>query len=675
MTYPPDNVAACCLIMKQCFNTFIMFNLTFKTMKRFLTMLMAVSAVFALNSCKEDAPVVDGPSVQWPSNSSFATVDITDDLDASLTVTAPAGIKSFVVSVDSDALESALGAIGITTTDLDLINDATVIRILDGVTQGQLPTGENLLNQTSVNFNISSLVHMINAVTTQDSKHSFTLNVTDNNAKTATVTCTFHRVGVDAPSMTWESNPDFATTEIETQMDVKIEISAPAGISSFVVGVNSGVLNPMISIFTGGSTDMDLINGPQALLEILSAVGIPTGDDLRSATKVSLDLSNLVPMIITTAGNPALGTGALEPDSDHVFTLNLTDAAGQNLTQEVTFHYTGVNVTLTDVNLWANTATVNIDGEATSVAYREKGAETWNELTAVDGAYTISPVWNDGTNDAGLTVYTLQEGTGIFAGKTYEIQVNGVTATEYTAGDGDVIPNGDMSQWSLKDGSLPYPNAEGESFWDSGNNSLASAFGANLCQEDPDNEGVAYLSANMVLGSVFAPGNMYTGDFIMSGVSGSANFGKVYDWTARPSALKLSYKAEVGVIDKNGSYDSEGESYLGQQDITRVYAVVIDWTAQHSVSSGLTEPAGMWDPATANSVEEGKIIGYASLNITENQADFTDVEIPFVWYDTEAKPASGNYSIVISCATSNRGDYLTGCSTNKLWVDNFEWVY
>ena len=639
-------------------------------MKRFLTMLMAVSAVFALNSCKEDAPVVDGPSVQWPSNSSFATVDITDDLDASLTVTAPAGIKSFVVSVDSDALESALGAIGITTTDLDLINDATVIGILDGVTQGQLPTGENLFNQTSVNFNISSLVQMINAVTTQDSNHSFTLNVTDNNAKTATVTCTFHRVGVDAPSMTWESNPDFATTEIETQMDVKIEISAPAGISSFVVGVNSGVLNPMISMFTGGSTDMDLINGPQALLEILSAVGIPTGDDLRSATKVSLDLSNLVPMIITTAGNPALGTGALEPDSDHVFTLNLTDAAGQNLTQEVTFHYTGVNVTLTDVNLWANTATVNIDGEATSVAYREKGAETWNELTAVDGAYTISPVWNDGTNDAGLTVYTLQEGTGIFAGKTYEIQVNGVTATEYTAGDGDVIPNGDMSGWSVKSGNLPYPNAEGDSFWDSGNNFIAT-----LCSEEEEGSGVALMKAGSVL--VLTPGNMFTGDFNfdMMNFSGTASFGKVYEWTARPAALKLSYKAEVGVIDQVGEKDPDGDSYKGQQDTTRIYAVVVDWSAQHAVTSGLGTPAGMWDPATANSVEEGKIIGYASLNITENQADFTDVEIPFVWYDTEAKPASGNYSIVISCATSNRGDYLTGCSTNKLWVDNFEWVY
>ena len=163
-------------------------------MKRFLTMLMAVSAVFALNSCKEDAPVVDGPSVQWPSNSSFATVDITDDLDASLTVTAPAGIKSFVVSVDSDALEGALGFIGITTTDLDLINDATVIGILDGVTEGQLPTGEKLLNQTAVDFNITSLVNLIPILGEDGSEHSFTLNLFDNSGNELSKTCTFRVV-------------------------------------------------------------------------------------------------------------------------------------------------------------------------------------------------------------------------------------------------------------------------------------------------------------------------------------------------------------------------------------------------------------------------------------------------------------------------------------------------
>lgn len=495
-------------------------------MKRFLTIMMATSAIFALSSCKEDKPVeiFDAPSITWAGNEDFSTVDITEDLNASLTVKAEAGIKSLTVDVRSDIMESALEAIGIGTTTLDLIGDQQVIAILDAVSQGALPTGDALLNKTEVDFNISSLVKMINAVTEEDSNHTFVVKVTDNADKSSEASCTFHRVGV-------------------------------------------------------------------------------------------------------------------------------------------------VSVSVADADLWANTATLAVKN-ATSVEYRVKGTENWNTVEAADGVYTIAPEWEESTNDAGLTIYTVKAGTGIYAGNVYEFRINGeiLAGADYTAAEGDVIPNGDMSAWSVKSGSLPYPNAEGENFWDSGNNSFAK-----LCQQDP--EGVACLKANMVFGAVFAPGNMYTGDFVMSGLSGTASFGKVYDWTARPSALKVSYKANVGLIDKIGSSDPDGSLYEGKQDITRIYAVVVDWTAQHSVSSGLTEPAGMWDPATANSVEEGKIIGYASLNITENQADFTDVEIPFVWYDTSAKPTEGNYSVVISCATSNRGDYLTGCSTNELWVDDFEWVY
>lgn len=137
------------------------------------------------------------PTITWASNPTFSVVDITDDLEASLTVTAPAGIKSFVVTVDSDALEAALPFIGITTTELDLINDATVTSILGSL---GLSVGDALLNQTSVAFDITSLVQLINSVTTEDSKHSFTLDVTDNNSKSATVTCTFHRVGASTSS-------------------------------------------------------------------------------------------------------------------------------------------------------------------------------------------------------------------------------------------------------------------------------------------------------------------------------------------------------------------------------------------------------------------------------------------------------------------------------------------
>ena len=247
----------------------------------------------------------------------------------------------------------------------------------------------------------------------------------------------------------------------------------------------------------------------------------------------------------------------------------------------------------------------------------------------------------------------------------------------YTAAEGDAIPNGDMSKWTTRNApqaiifpakDVPYPNEEGKNFWDSGNNAAAI-----LCVES---NGAANLEATTVMG-LFAPGNMYTGRFEQAGIAGTAHFGQVYNWTARPAALKVSYKANVGVINNVGTQDPDGDQYNEKQDVSCIYAVVVDWSAQHPVKSGMTTPTGMWDPSTAKSLDEGAILGYAILDITESTEGDALVEtlIPFTWYDKEAKPASGHYSVVISCATSKRGDYLTGCSTNKLWVDNFAWGY
>lgn len=356
----------------------------------------------------------------------------------------------------------------------------------------------------------------------------------------------------------------------------------------------------------------------------------------------------------------------------------LTASNGQSFVaeQQVSLH------PVSDIDLWKNTASFNaaLAGSGADVFYKASDAAEWTEAVLSEGTvFALAPVWNKSANDAGLDVYSLEPGTGIFAGTAYQVEarVDGVTVMsyEFTTAEGDEIPNGDMSSWSMKPGNLPYPNAEGESFWDSGNNSMSAMLGNYLCIEDADMPGVAYLTANMVLNSVFAPGNMYVGDFSMDGVMGTASFGKPYDWTARPAALTVRFKSSVGLIDKTGANDPIGEDFKGKQDTSRIYAVVIDWTAQHGVTSGMGDPVGMWDPTTVTSLDEGAIIGYAMLDVTTTYDDFVTEEIPFVWYDTEGKPAKGNYSVVISCATSKRGDYLTGCSTNKLWVDSFEWTY
>ena len=75
-------------------------------------------------------------------------------------------------------------------------------------------------------------------------------------------------------------------------------------------------------------------------------------------------------------------------------------------------------------------------------------------------------------------------------------------------------------------------------------------------------------------------------------------------------------------------------------------------------------------------LQKGKILGYGDLLITSDVKLWTNAELKINWYVKDAEmPSSDKFSIVISCATSLRGDYLTGCKSNKMWVDDFKWVY
>lgn len=133
----------------------------------------------------------------------------------------------------------------------------------------------------------------------------------------------------DAPTLEWAANPEFAPTVIEEGMDVNLVVKAPGRIKDFVVSVESDFLAQMLPSMTSDqSMNMDLINDQKLIstLETL-APGLPTGDALDGKDNVNFSLSSLVPLI-QFGGTPG---------SEHVFTLNVTDEYGQELSQSLVF--------------------------------------------------------------------------------------------------------------------------------------------------------------------------------------------------------------------------------------------------------------------------------------------------------------------------------------------------
>lgn len=340
-----------------------------------------------------------------------------------------------------------------------------------------------------------------------------------------------------------------------------------------------------------------------------------------------------------------------------------------------------------DCDLWQNSVTLRarVFDPSAEVRFGLRTPEgEWLEKAGEDAGEgfrtaTFGVEWEESANENGQTIYTPRTGTGIWAGGTYECRVviNGSESlATLTAASGQTIPGGDM-----EDGSMSCFNNNHGSFWDSGNNSMSSPLCEQSSYNGMEGNACARLQANKPIALVnLAAGNLFTGSFNQSGTSGTVSFGQPYDWQARPRMMRVRYYAEtLGTVNQN---QHGGPLATGSQDQARIFAAIVDWSATHAVTSGSSSPKGVWDPAKGiyggdNSTEaSGRIIAYASLLITEQSSggQMIQADLPFHFYDTTAKP-SGRYTLVISCATSAYGDFMDGCTSNVLYVDDFQWVY
>lgn len=347
--------------------------------------------------------------------------------------------------------------------------------------------------------------------------------------------------------------------------------------------------------------------------------------------------------------------------------------------------HTDEAVAIAEADLWNNTATLSIaaqpGAESVALEYKRQDAEEWRPTEVAPkegGGYTASivPTWTDATNGYGLPIHTVDPASGVFAGVTYDYRliVDGETTAEgtFTTEAGGTIPLGGM-----EDGAMSCFTTENKtsSSWASGNNTFTKGLCTQSTFDGMEGTHCAKLAGTTAVG-ILAAGNLFTGVFYKDGLTtGVVEFGQPYAWDARPSALNVKYYAEkIGTVDV--AKHSGAPIGMGDQDKGRIFVAIVDWSARHRVTSGTAAPTGTWDPEQQTSTEEGRVIGYGSMFIDKSSTggEMIDTTIPIHFYDKETKP-SGSYSLVISCSTSAYGDFMVGCKSNVLYVDDFRWEY
>lgn len=369
-------------------------------------------------------------------------------------------------------------------------------------------------------------------------------------------------------------------------------------------------------------------------------------------------------------------------------TMRFVDATYHGTTERWTLHveHTDLKVAFRETDLWNNTGVITAmvteeEYPNAVIQYRVKGTDEWQATQKGErdetGLFTaaVTPEWTNSTNAAGLPVKRLVRTKGVYAGQTYELRllVNGeaTETSEYTVPAGDVIPDGNMENPGLSCFTQENQNAE---FWASGNNGFAKVC-TSAAFDGMGGSRCALLKASAPLIVGLAAGNLMSGIFYKDGMTtGVVEFGQPYTWTARPSGMKVKYHATVGIV--NQTKHSGAPIGKGDQDKARIFVAIVDWNARHRVASGTGAPTGTWDPTETTATDEGKIIACGSLFIDRSTAGdrMTEITLPLDFYDTQARP-TGKYSIVISCSTSAYGDFMVGCTTNTMYVDDFEWVY
>lgn len=416
---------------------------------------------------------------------------------------------------------------------------------------------------------------------------------------------------------------------------------------------------------------------------------VSEGTDISKLTVTSLKLG---PKDITTY-SPA-------PEQMKDFTGGLpVEVTAFGLTEVWTIYVeeTDISVEIGKVNPWTTFAYVTAmaaAGNETVFRYRESGAAEWTDVEE-----------GDVTSDGGTFTAHIK---GLQPSTDYEVMVvsggDSTPVKAFTTASATKIPNGSFEYASLVKGTNYYkfydPSCgveEGEfMFWGSGNGEGSEGvngsanMGIIITTVDKNSkvdgkQSVCAQTSQMA--GILAAGNLFTGQFagLVGTEGGMVNFGR--PWTTRPVALKLYCRYTTSNIDIIGKKMPPGVT-LTKEDFDRAQIKVALGTWDYRTYGGSkdspvhvnTTDASTFvdfskDPSTIANGElilhkEGYILNGASM-VDASTWEWAEYTIPLNYHNLETLPTH----IIVSCAASQYGDYFTGCSSSKLWIDKVELVY
>ena len=435
---------------------------------------------------------------------------------------------------------------------------------------------------------------------------------------------------------------------------------------------------------------------------VAGQIGSSVIDEYNKRVIVQVSQGSLLSNLTVTSfklGPKEVSTYSKTPEQMKNFSQGLqVDVTAFGVTETWTIYaeISTISVELSKINPWTTSAYITamaIADRETIFKYRAKGDSDWLQVDPADV-----------TSDGGTFVANIK---GLLPQTTYEVAVrNGdqeTPAQEFTTAPATKLPNASFEYASLVSGSSYYKFydpacgvADGETmFWGSGNGegsegiNGSASMGIVITTIDKQTkvdgkQSVCAMTSQMA--GILAAGNIFTGQFagLVGTEGGKVNFGR--PWTTRPKALKLHCKYTTGKMDIIGKMPVGVTLSKEDYDRAQIKVAIGTWsyrqyggTATSPVLINTTDSKTFVDFNTDEStVANGEVIIYHngySLNgsdrVESETGEWVEYTIPLNYHDLDTVPTH----IIISCAASQYGDYFSGCSKSKLWLDAFELIY